>query len=168
MWTRGAARIRRALLRTSNYLTGYGSALGVDPGAERRLPFARPQDECGRDARFRMSQCQDVQVTTSGAFEPAPPLPSIGELAGGSAPIRGRPWVLMLIVSGFGSKHAALAFEAAWQKPHSSRHTARMWSALGLGKCSCRTSVEVRRRALALLLEHGVLRHESLSVCEVC
>jgi len=91
-----------------------------------------------------------------------------GELAGGSAPIRGRPWVLMLIVSGFGSKHAALAFEAAWQKPHSSRHTARMWSALGLGKCSCRTSVGVRRRALALLLEHGVLGHESLSVCEVC
>ena len=46
--------------------------------------------------------------------------------------------------------------------------TARMWSALGLGKCSCRTSVGVRRRALALLLEHGVLGHESLSVCEVC
>jgi hypothetical protein len=39
---------------------------------------------------------------------------------------------------------------------------------LGLGKCSCRTSVGVRRRALALLLEHGVLGHESLSVCEVC
>ena len=34
--------------------------------------------------------------------------------------------------------------------------------------CSCRTSVGVRRRALALLLEHGVFRHESLSVCEVC
>ena len=50
-------------------------------------------------------------------------------------------------------------------KPHSSRHTARMWSALGLGKCSCQSSVMVRRRALALLLEHGVLGHESLSVC---
>ena len=61
----------------------------------------------------------------------------------------------------------ALAFESAWQKPHSSRHTARMWSALGLGKCSCRTSVGVRRRALALLQEHDVLGHESLSVCEV-
>ena len=90
-----------------------------------------------------------------------------GELAGGSAPIRGRPWVLVLIVSGFGSKHAALAFESAWQKPHSSRHTARMWSALGLGKCSCQSSVMVRRRALALLLEHGVLGHESLSVFEL-
>ena len=87
-----------------------------------------------------------------------------GELAG-SAPIGGRPWVLVLIVSGFGSKHAALAFESAWQKPHSSRHTARMWSALGLGKCSCQSSVMVRRRALALLLEHGVLGHDSLSVC---
>ena len=59
------------------------------------------------------------------------------------------------------------AFESAWQKPHSSRHTARMWSALGLGKCSCQSSVMVRRRALALLLEHGVLGHESLSVCEL-
>ena len=62
------------------------------------------------------------------------------------------------------NEHAALAFESAWQKPHSSRHTARMWSALGLGKCSCQSSVMVRRRALALLLEHGVLGHESLSV----
>ena len=35
-----------------------------------------------------------------------------------------------------------------------------MWSALGLGKCSCQSSVMVRRRALALLLEHGVLGHE--------
>ena len=43
----------------------------------------------------------------------------------------------------------------------------RMWSALGLGKCSCQSSVMVRRRALALLLEHGVLGHESLSVCEL-
>ena len=45
------------------------------------------------------------------------------------------------------SKHIALAFESAWQKPHSSRHTARMWSALGMSKCSIRTSVSVRRRA---------------------
>ena len=63
----------------------------------------------------------------------------------------------MLFVRGFGSKYSALAFEWAWQKPHSSRHTARMWSVLGMGKCSVRTSVSVRRRALSMLLEHEVL-----------
>ena len=36
-----------------------------------------------------------------------------------------------------------------------------------MGKCSVRTSVSVRRRALSMLLEHGVLGHEPLSVCEV-
>ena len=90
-----------------------------------------------------------------------------GEIAGGSAPTAGQPWVLVLFVRGFRSKHSALAFEYAWQKPHSSRHTARMWGVLGMSKCSVRTSVSVRRRALSMLLGHGVLGHEPLSVCEV-
>ncbi|NBV47446.1 MAG: hypothetical protein EBR86_17865 [Planctomycetia bacterium] len=90
-----------------------------------------------------------------------------GEIAGGSAPTAGRPWELVLFVRGFRSKHSALAFEYAWQKPHSSRHTARMWGVLGMSKCSVRTSVSVRRRALSMLLGHGVLGHEPLSVCEV-
>jgi hypothetical protein len=47
----------------------------------------------------------------------------------------------VLFVRGFRSKHSALAFEYAWQKPHSSRHTARMWGVLGMSKCSVRTSV---------------------------
>ena len=34
-------------------------------------------------------------------------------------------------------------------------------------ECSVRTSVSVRRRALSMLLGHGVLGHEPLSVCEV-
>ena len=49
------------------------------------------------------------------------------------------------------------------------------WSVLGMSKCSVRTSVSVRRRALSMLLghgvlghePHGVLGHEPLSVCEV-
>ena len=90
-----------------------------------------------------------------------------GEIAGGSAPTAGRPWELVLFVRGFRSKHSALAFEYAWQKPHSSRHTARMWGVLGMSECSVRTSVSVRRRALSMLLGHGVLGHEPLSVCEV-
>jgi hypothetical protein len=37
-----------------------------------------------------------------------------------------------------------------------------------MGKCLVRTSVSgARRRALSMLLEHGVLGHEPLSVCEV-
>ena len=42
----------------------HGDAL--DPGAERRLPHARPHD-CAHAARFRVHRCQDVQVTTSGS-----------------------------------------------------------------------------------------------------
>ena len=122
----------------------------LDPGAERRLP---------RDADCSVPRTTNLVLRTNRL--------SLGARQRVRATGAGRPWVLVLIVSGFGSKHAALAFESAWQKPHSSRHTARMWSALGLGKCSCQSSVMVRRRALALLLEHGVLGHESLSVCEL-
>ena len=42
----------------------HGDAL--DPGAERRLPHARPHD-CAHAARFRVHRCPDVQVTTSGS-----------------------------------------------------------------------------------------------------
>jgi predicted GIY-YIG superfamily endonuclease len=41
-----------------------------------------------------------------------------GELAGGAnTTMRGRPWQLLLFVTGFPDKHAALAFEHAWQFP---------------------------------------------------
>ena len=46
-------------------------------------------------------------------------------------PKGGRPWELVLVVYGFPSKHAALAFESAWQWPHASRHTARVWDREG-------------------------------------
>ena len=65
-------------------------------------------------------------------------------------------------------KATALAFESAWQKPHSSRHTSRVWSALGFGRCGGTTSVLVRLEALCLLLEHGVWVREPLSVRVLC
>ncbi len=46
-------------------------------------------------------------------------------------------------------------------------HGTHVWGVLGMSKCSVRTSVSVRRRALSMLLGHGVLGHEPLSVCEV-
>jgi hypothetical protein len=45
------------------------------------------------------------------------------------------------------------------------RHACAMWGVLGMSKCSVRTSVSVRRRALSMLLGHRVLGHEP--VCEV-
>ena len=78
-----------------------------------------------------------------------------GELPGGAAPVAGRPWELVLVVSGFETKHAALAFESAWQRPHSNRHMSREWGALGFGKCGVSTSVRVRQEALYLLLQRG-------------
>ena len=56
-----------------------------------------------------------------------------GELAGGGAPKAGRPWEIVLVVYGFRSKHAALAFESAWQRPDASRHVARVWDREGYG-----------------------------------
>ena len=90
--------------------------------------------------------------------------------------VAGRLWELVLVVGGFGSKHAALAFESAWQKPHTSRHVSRAWAAwwaaLGFGKCAWKcgsaTSVRVRLEALCLLLEHGVWVREPLSVRVLC
>ena len=94
------------------------------------------------------------------------------KLPGGDAPVAGmvagRLWELVLVVGGFGSKHAALAFESAWQKPHTSRHVSRAWAALGFGKCGSATSVRVRLEALCLLLEHGVWVREPLSVRVLC
>ena len=90
-----------------------------------------------------------------------------GELAGGDAPKGGQPWELVLVVYGFPSKHTALAFESAWQRPHASRHTARVWDREGFGPCSGRTTVTVRLAALALLLVHGAWAHCVLSV-RVC
>ena len=75
-----------------------------------------------------------------------------GELAGGDAPKGGRPWELVLVVYGFPSKYTALAFESAWQRPHTSRHTARVWDREGFGPCSGRTTVMVRLAALSLHL----------------
>ena len=87
--------------------------------------------------------------------------------------VAGRLWELVLVVGGFGSKHAALAFESAWQKPHTSRHVSRAWAALGFGKCDAwkcgsATSVRVRLEALCLLLEHVVWVREPLSVRVLC
>ena len=76
----------------------------------------------------------------------------------------GRPWRLVLIVCGFLTKHAALAFESAWQQPHTSRHLRRMWHACGEGRCNGRTSVKTRLRALCILLEHGVWAQQSLAI----
>jgi len=90
------------------------------------------------------------------------------KVARGDAPVRGRPWKIMLFVTGFRSKHAALAFESAWQKPHKSRHVCRMWHALGQKPCSGRSGVRVRLRALALLLRHGAWTSEALVVRVVC
>ena len=78
-----------------------------------------------------------------------------GELPSGAAPVPGRPWELVLVVSGFASKNSALAFESAWQKPHTSRHVSREWGALGFGKCSGSSSMLVRLEALSLLVRHG-------------
>ncbi|EOD39934.1 hypothetical protein EMIHUDRAFT_223118 [Emiliania huxleyi CCMP1516] len=78
-----------------------------------------------------------------------------GELSGGGAPAAGRPWRILLVVRGFSSKSDALAFEWAWQKPHTSRHIARQWGVKGFGKCGTRSKVSVRLAALALLLVHG-------------
>ena len=72
-----------------------------------------------------------------------------------------------MLVAGFRSKHAALAFEAAWQKPHANRHVKRVWNALGQPRCSLRTSVRVRLLALSLLLRHGAWATEELRVCRV-
>ena len=90
-----------------------------------------------------------------------------GELAGGGAPKAGRPWEMVLVVYGFRSKHAALAFESAWQRPHASRHVARVWDREGYGRCCGRTTVAVRLAALALLLGHGVWAQHVLGV-RVC
>lgn len=90
-----------------------------------------------------------------------------GLLAGGDAPRSGRPWRLVLVVHGFSSKRRALAFETAWQKPHTSRHLSRTWDAQGYGRCTGSTRVPVRLAALALLLEHAAWGESGLTV-RVC
>ena len=81
--------------------------------------------------------------------------------------MEGRPWGLVIVVSGFASQHAALAFESAWQRPHASRHVSRVWHALRFGRCSVRTCVRVRLEALALLLGNGYWAFEVLTVHDV-
>ena len=90
-----------------------------------------------------------------------------GKLCGGAAPVAGRPWSLVLFVGGFRTKHAALTFEAAWWKPHEHRRMKRQWSMLGLPKCSPRSRVNLRMRALDLLLQHGAWVSEALEVYRV-
>lgn len=41
-----------------------------------------------------------------------------GILQGGAAPVSGRPWKLLMDISGFRSSEEALSFEYAWQFPH--------------------------------------------------
>ena len=91
-----------------------------------------------------------------------------GLLPGGAAPRAGRPWQLVLVVSGFASRTAALEFESAWQRPHASRLVSRVWNAMGFGRCSGSTSVRVRLEALCVLLEHEHWMARPLAMHVLC
>ena len=58
---------------------------------------------------------------------------------------------------------------ARW-KPHTSRHTRRVWNSLGYRSPRSRfqVSVRIRLRALALLLQHGVFSRVRAETTEVC
>ena len=91
-----------------------------------------------------------------------------GLLPGGAAPRAGRPWRLVLVVSGFASQTAALEFESAWQRPHASRLVSRVWNAIGFGPCSGSSSVRVRLEALCVLLEHEHWMAQPLALHVLC
>jgi len=76
-----------------------------------------------------------------------------GLLKGGTAPPRGRPWKLLLDISGFRSAAEALSFEYAWQFPNASRFTYRVVEAERIPKRSPRSRpVTLQLRVLKAML----------------
>lgn len=76
-----------------------------------------------------------------------------GLAKGGAAPAGGRPWRLLLFVSGFNSKTSALAFEWAWHFPTKSRLARRAWRATGRAARSRTRSAPLQLEVLAVLLQ---------------
>ncbi|EOD04172.1 hypothetical protein EMIHUDRAFT_250660 [Emiliania huxleyi CCMP1516] len=106
-----------------------GSA--ADPEWEAVLAQLLAEEAEEEELCCRFERCGDD--SDNGTYVGASPDPvrrlrqHNGELSGGGAPAAGRPWRILLVVCGFSSKSDALAFEWAWQKPHTSRHIARQW-----------------------------------------
>ena len=131
------------------------------PTSREEQERVRLRDACVRSARGVRTDGRGGPASVATATAPPPPAQRIAR----NAPVAGRPWELVLVVSGlFVSKSSALAFESAWQRPHASRHVARDWNACGCGRSK---SVRARLEALCLLLRHGVWVREVLA-CACC
>ena len=109
-----------------------------------------------------------------------------GLTKGGAAPVGGRPWRLLLFVSGFRSKTSALAFEWAWHYPtvrpallpahparacltpvrtaQKSRLAARAWHATGRAASLRTRSAPLQLEVLAVLLQLAHWAGESLEL----